>query len=95
MILMRHQIYLNYRRKIYEMDSTVQAVIFPLSFGIARARRWLKKHHYFPIKHGRRPKCIISKNKIKYRIKKPIYEKYFITILEDDIQLICGLFEFI
>lgn len=58
------------------MESIDQALLFDKDkWNTAKARRWMKKHHYQPIKRAH-----VTENKIRYRLSPPEKDAEYRTI---------------
>lgn len=62
----------------------IQAVLFPIEYGVVKAKKWLKENHLYPIKRVHK-----TVNKLRYRISEPIYRRYTIKHI-GDIELVIG-----
>ena len=69
------------------MSSDIQSVVFDKKYGWdnKKALKWLLKHNIIPIKGEH-----IINNRIRYRIKEPIYSSYITKKISNGIDIIIG-----
>lgn len=60
--------------------STVQSILFDKNiYNVISARQWLARHNFKPIKD-----VDITANKLRFRIRAPIFNNYITKKLNDD-----------
>lgn len=66
------------------MPFKIQAILFPIdNYDTIKARKWLKSHHYRPIKRVHK-----TDNFLRYRINNPIKSTYITKKLDNGINII-------
>jgi hypothetical protein len=67
---------------------TLQSIVFMINKGWTsqKAREWMKKHNYIPLKRAHR-----INNQIRYRIHEPIFNRYITQKQKPGISFVIGM----